>query len=322
MSDYASVVERARKAFASVARLEAELTRAPNNSGIQVNLAAMRKLAERGEQQLLSLSEFQRVEVCNYRLIPQHTQVYSLGAVSNSFLSYQGLFSQIHDALKNGPKSNAVIGKEAQEQSSLELAYTYSGSLGVVLLAQSERDFFEGGLDRSIDTLYQVLEINSRSGVREIAKSLGNAVVKRVHDWSDANVKGGFATDVRWSRSDGRQLGEVIERDRLATIVEIIEATSDEQTREYAATGILVGGDIKSRSFHFVVPNGEDYRGKLSKEFLLSNEMLLGKRYRATISETNKTTYATEKVERHFELRNLNEVPVSDEPSLPMGQEP
>lgn len=317
MSDYASVVDRARKAFASVARLEAELTRAPDNPGLQVNLAAMNKLAHQSQQQLFSISEYQRVEVCNYRLVPQEAQGYSLSAVSNSFLSYQTLFSQIHDALKNGPKMKAVIGKEAQEQSSLELAYTYGGSLGVVLLAQSERDFFSGDLDNSIDALFQVLDIDSRSSVRDIAKSLGNAVVKRVHDWSEANVNGGFAADVRWSRSDGRQLGELIERKRLATIVEIIEATSDEQTQEFPSTGILVGGDINSRSFHFVVPNGEDYRGKLASEFSLGNEMLLGKRYRATITEKSKTTYATDRIDRQFELKALNEVPPSDEPSLP-----
>lgn len=318
MSDYASVVERARKAFASVARLEAELARAPDNPGLQVNLAAMNKLAQQSQQQLMSISEHQRVEVCNYRLMPQAAAGYSLEAVSNSLLRYQGLFSQIHDALKNGPKSIASIGREAQQQSVLEFAYSYSGSLGVVLLAQSERDFFQGELDNSIDALFQVLDIDSRSSVRDIAKSLGNAVVKRVHDWSEANVKGGFATDVRWNRSDGRQLGEVIERERLANIVQIIEATSDEQTYEYPATGILVGGDINSRSFHFVVPNGEDYRGKLSKEFSLQNEMLLGKRYRAIIAETSTTTYATDRVERKFELKHLSDVPPTEEPSLPV----
>jgi len=312
MSDFASAVERARNAFASVSRIEAALSRDPNDASLQVNLAAMSKLARQSQDQLLSFSGQQHVEVCNYRLLPEATSSYGLPFVSNSLLEYQNLFSQIHDAKRNGPKINAVIGKEALEESLLEFAYSYSGSLGVVLLAQNEKDFFEGRLDDSIDALFQVMDIDSRDAVRDIGKTLGTAVVKRIHDWSAANIKGGFAADVRWNKSDGRQVGEVIERRRMATIVEIIEATSDEHTEEIVAAGILVGGDLGSGSFHFVVPNGEDYRGHLAKEFSHDNDMTLGKRYVARIRETSTTTYATQKVERKRELLGLNPVPVLD----------
>lgn len=316
MSDYASVVERTRKAFASVARLEAELARAPEDANLQVDLAAMNKLAVRSQQQLFALSETNHVEVCNYRLLPESADRYALPFVSQSLLSFQYLFTQIHDAFKNGPKPFATYGHEAFEESTLELAYTYSGSLGVVLLAPSDRDFFSGNLDRSIEALYQVIDIDSRDAVRDVAKSLGNAVVKRVHDWSQANIRGGFAADVRFNRSDGKQLGEVIERRRLENIVSIIQATSDSKTEEKIVTGHLVGGDIQSGAFHFVVPNGEDYRGKLSKDFSRDTEMTLGNRYRARIRETRTVTYSTEKVERKVELVGLIADPIKSPPEI------
>jgi hypothetical protein len=187
--------------------------------------------------------------------------------------------------------------------------YSYSGSLGIVLLAQNEKDFFEGRLDGSIDALFQVMDIDSRDAVRDIGKALGTAVVKRIHDWSAANIKGGFAADVRWNKSDGRQVGEVIERRRMESIVEIIEATSDEHTDEIVEAGILVGGDLGSGSFHFVVPNGEDYRGHLAEEFSHDSDMTLGNRYVARIRETSTTTYSTQRVERKRELLSLNLVP-------------
>jgi len=308
MSDFASAVERARNAFASVARIEAALLRAPEDVSLQVNLAAMSKMARQSQDQLLAFSGERHVEVCNYRLLPEATSSYALPFVSNSLLEYQNLFSQIHDAKRNGPKVNATIGKEAMDESLLEFAYSYSGSLGVVLLAQNEKDFFEGRLDDSIDALFQVLDIDSRDAVRDIGATLGTAVVKRIHDWSAANLKGGFAADVRWNKSDGKQVGEVIERRRMSTIVEIIEATSDQQTDEVQVTGILVGGDLGSGSFHFVVPNGEDYRGHLSKEFSHDTEMTLGNRYVATIRETTTTTYATQKVDRKRELLGLRPI--------------
>lgn len=309
MSEYASVVERARKAFAAVSRLEGALAREPSRRDLQTNLAASMKLAKQTQDQLYRLSESARVEVCNYRLLPEATESYGLPFISQSMLEYQNLFTQIHDAKKNGPKNRAVFGHESIEESMLEFAYSYSGSLGMVFLAKSERDLLSGKLDASIEALYQVLDINSRDTVRDIAKTLGNAVVKRVHDWSNVNVKGGFAADVRWNRSDGRQLGEVIARPRMEKIVEIIEATSEEEKKEISAVGFLIGAHLRSKSFHFVVPNGEDYRGHLAPDFSTDLEMTLGHRYRALIRETKTITYATEKVERKLELLRLTQPP-------------
>ena len=137
------------------------------------------------------IAAINQVEVCQYRMVPIEGASYSLGHVSKSLLEYQNLFSQIYDALKNGTKNKAIIGKEAAQASTLDFAFSYSGSLGVVLLIQSERTFFEGELDKSIEILYQVLDISDADDVRDMSHNLGRAVVKRVHDWSKANVEGG-----------------------------------------------------------------------------------------------------------------------------------
>lgn len=245
MSEYTSAVERARRAFASVSRLEGALAREPDRADLQTNLAASQKLARKSQDQLFRLSEIQHIEVSNYRLLPESAQGYVLPCVAQLLLEYQNLFSQIFDALRNGPKERATLGREALEESSMEFAYSYSGSLGVVLFVPSERGLFSGKLDESIDALFQVLNIDSQSTVRDVARTLGRPVVKRIHDWSDANIKGGFATDVRWNRSDGRQLGEVIERRRMEKIVEIIGATSDQQMEEMSVVGILIGAILE-----------------------------------------------------------------------------
>jgi hypothetical protein len=307
MSEIASVVERTRKAFASVSRLEEAIARAPQDRSLQLNLAAMRKLALQSQEQLFKFSERTHVEVCNYRLVPEETESYALPYISASMLKYQNLFSQIYDAKRNGKKSNAVIGKDAWQESILEFGYSYSGSLGVVLLRQGSRDLLSGTFDDSIDALYQVIDIKDQHDVRDVAQNLGNAVVKRLHEWSSANIEGGFAADVRWTRSDGRQLGEIIERKRMEKIVGIIDATSDEKVEEIEVIGILIGGDLGSGSFHFVVPNAGDYRGHLAPEFSQDTEMLLGKRYRARIREKSIITYSTEKVERERLLISLKE---------------
>jgi hypothetical protein len=305
MSEFASAIERARKAYASIEQIEALLRRAPDDEGLQFSLAGMKKIADDSHDEVLRYSEIQKIEVCNYRLLAESAQIYPVSSVSRSLLEYQELFSQIHDANTKGPKSNLVYGKDVALESELQIAYTYSGSLGVVLLAPSDRGFFEGKLDQSINDLFEVMEVNSRNGVREIAQRLGNAVVKRMHDWSRVNLAGGFAADVRWNRSDGRQLGEVIPRKKMENVVNIIVATSDKKDTYVDVHGVLLGGDLESKTFHFGVIRGEAYRGKLAEEFPPDTDMTLGRRYRARIRETTRTVYALNKTESSHELVSL-----------------
>ncbi|MHA6685361.1 hypothetical protein [Mesorhizobium sp. A556] len=319
MSDYAFVADRARKAFSSVARLERALEKTPGDRGIQTNLLAMRKLADQAQNELLRLAEINKIEVCNYRLVPEPSVSLALPFISRSFLSYQNLFSQIYDAIRNGVlKERAVIGKEAEIESMLEFGYSYSGSLGVVLLAQSERNFFDGNLDKPIEALFQVLDIKDNDTVRDVAHTLGNAVVKRVFDWSEANILGGFSADVRWTRSDGRQLGQMVERRQMEKIVDVIKKTADESSTPLALRGMLVGADLAGRTFHFVVPDGEAYKGPFHKELEVGPEIVVGKMYDVQIVVMEKYFYATERSEKKNLLRKLALVREDPEPPLPM----
>jgi hypothetical protein len=309
MSEIASVVDRTRKAFATVSRLEEAILRAPMDRALQLNLSAMRKMAAQAEQQLMSFSERQHVEICNYRLMPEMAENYALPYVSESMLEYQNLFSQIYDAKKNGKKANAVINREAFQESILEFGYSYSGSLGIVLLRQGSRDLFSGKFDESIDALYDVMDIRDQNDVRDVAENLGLAVVKRIFDWSEANYKGGFAADVRWTRSDGRQLGRVVGRDRMGSIVNIIATTSDEQIEERPVFGLLVGIDLKAGTFHFVVPDGADFRGHLHENFPRDRVIRVGESYVARIIETTVTRYALQRTDHTHILLRLDEPP-------------
>ena len=283
--------------------------REPDSKALRMNLAAKQKLVRQLRSRLLELAQETQIEVCNYRLVQVENRRYGLAYVSESMLTYQNLFTQVHDAKKNGPKAKATFGNEAFEESMLEVGYTYAGSLGVVLLAPVQRDMFQhGALDASIDAFFDVVEIDSRPAVRQIAQSLGNAVIKRVHDWSAANVKGGFDADVRWNRSDGRQLGQIVDRARMERIVGIIEAASDESIEAIPVIGTLVGLDVKTGSFHLVVPNGDDFKGLLGPDFDRAREWPVNRAYAAKILETRTTIYSTEQTRRQHTLLGLSEL--------------
>ncbi|UCI06304.1 hypothetical protein [Mesorhizobium sp. B1-1-8] len=301
----ASAVERARKAFATVSQLEEAVSREPTSRALQINLSAARKFAEQTQARVLELAEQDHVEVCNYRLLPAKAVGYALASVSSSLLGYQNLFSQIHDAIRNGPKLKAVIGAEAMEESLLEFGYSYSGSLGVVLFVPSEKTLLDGTLDASIDALFQVVDLSDQHDVRDIARTLGTPVLKRVYDWSESNAKGGFSADLKWRRSDGRQLGELITLDRMQRMVEVIGRTSDVETINHRVTGVLVGLDVKSGRFRLTVPDGEDFVGMLGDNFPRMLMFTVNRPYDAHIVESRTTRYATETVERKFALVTL-----------------
>jgi hypothetical protein len=84
MSEIASAVERTRKAFASVSRLEEALARAPGDRSLQLNLSAMHKLAMQSQDQLFEFSKLVHVEVCNYRLVPEGTDSYVQKRISSN----------------------------------------------------------------------------------------------------------------------------------------------------------------------------------------------------------------------------------------------
>ncbi len=313
MSDYAFVAEKARKAFDAVAKLEAAIERSPEDRVLQVNLAATRRYAEQTRTEMEQLAAFKRMEVCQYRLISERSNGYSLEHVAKSLLSYQQLFSQIYDAVNNGKKSRVGVGREAEIASALEFGFTFSGSLGVMLLARGERDSIAGRLDAPIEALYQVLEIKNRDDVRDMAQRLGRAVIKRVHDWSAANVKGGFSADISWRRSDGRQLGQMVHSGQMERIVEYIDAATDEKTLSVSIKGTLVGADLVSRTFHIKPLAGESRTGQISQGIIFEDGLILNRLYQAEITVTEAYYYATE---QKTQINVLNQLtPIDMQPT-------
>jgi hypothetical protein len=308
MLAYVSAVDRARRAFASVARLEDALARDPESASLQINLAAQVKLARQAEEQLFKLAELSHVEVCNYRLLPATGDTYALAHVSRSMLEFQNLFSQLYDSLKHGIKQRAVIGIEATRESRLEFGYSYSGSLGIVLLAPSDRTFFDAQLDSTIESLFSILEISNQDDVRNVARRFGRPVVKRMHDWFKSNLDGGFAADVQWKKSNGRHLGQIVEQSRMSRILETIVTTSDVVHLEDLVMGMLVGINMQTGTFQLIGEDGENYRGRLHESFNRAREVSVPRRYEASIVEIRITRYDVEEPDRELQLKNLLQI--------------
>lgn len=277
----------------------------PQDAAFEINLRAKQRLAERFQEELFSIASDQHIDVCRYRLIPNTEEVYDLIPVARSLERFQELFSLTYDALSRRPRPGARIGAVLAGETALEFGYSYSGSLGIVLVAKGSRGLFFGKFDSAIETINDVLRVNSRTEILEFARTLGTSVIKRAYDWSLENFKGDFSVDLTWRQSSGRYVGGVIDRSQIARNVDLIGLTSEEEISTIEVLGILVGIDIKTRSFHFVVPDGESYRGQLGPEFPTVGTIEVGQRYRAQIAVRTTTRFATDSEERRFTLLSL-----------------
>ena len=118
--------------------------------------------------------------------------------------------------------------------------------------------------------------------------------MKRVYDWSKANLDGGFSADVQWKRSDGRIMAQLVGKERMTRIVDVIDATADETTDTHSVRGMLVAVSLPARSFHITVPDGESYSGHFHEDFIEPLQMTVGRVYDAQIEVIDTYQYATE----------------------------
>ena len=290
-----------------MAALEKALARDPDDYALQKDLRSISRLAERFEQQFLELAKQSQIDVCRYRIIPG-TNNYSLRNVTESLSDFQGIITAIYDAKVTGTKkTRASYSNETHAQSALQFGYTYGGSLGVVLMLESERDMFSGKFDDVVETFQQVLEVSDEHDVRDISRVLGQAVMGRVYQWAAANSAADYSLDIQWKRSDGVEIGEYIEAQKLKKIMDIILLTKEPSSEPIEVSGILVGIDVKKKagSFHLVVPEGESFAGVLSDSFDRAAHWEVNTRYTARMTKRTVVHFATERTDVSFLLEGL-----------------
>jgi hypothetical protein len=305
MSDYVSILEKTRQAFAAVARLEQALLRLPGDPALEMNFRSRKRLAERYQDELFQAAQIEHIDICQYRLIPNTRERYPISNVSKALENFQDLFALVYAALEEGAKDTAHLSRAMRFQTELEFGYSYPGSLGIVLMIPSERDFFSTKFDVSIQAIEQLLTISNTDEVLDLARKLGRAIVNKAYSWSVDNYGADFSVDLVWRKSDGTLSGRHIDRLQMAKLADIIGVTSEETKTPFVERGVLVGIDLPTRWFHFVVPDGDSFKGVLGPDFPTVGTIEVNRRYQAYLVERAITQFATEHTQRRYELERL-----------------
>lgn len=300
-----SLLEGLRSAFARVSEVEAVIAAHPDDRHVMISLESVKRDAQQLEAEWIEQCRVRQIEVCRYKLLAPLNKAYSASAFAKSLLEFQELFSQIFDAKKNGLKRRARVSGETITETTFGFAYTFPGSLGVVLTMQDDIGLLGGKFEDAVKAFNDITSIDDESAVRDAATILGDAVIKKIYDWSSANYHAGFSVDITWVGAGGERSGKLIDRISLGRIVDLIDETKDTERRKFRTIGTLVMIDVIKKRFRFVVPDGDDYAGTVSDKFDLSRQWAVNKTYVAEIGVEAITRYATLRTEQNYQLETL-----------------
>ncbi len=306
MSDIGFYVSRARQAYSRVSAISEELAKNPSDMALRASLASAERLAARADIDALDMSREKHIDVVRYRLIERTRHDFRVNDVTQSLLAFQDLLSHTYLALTAGPRTRAGLTVDARDKTTLNFGWTFPGSLGVVLLAPSEHRLFEGRFDDTVAAMRDLVNSRDRDEVKDAGKVLGPAVVYKAFDWAKANTKGDFDLDLQWRLSEDRMVGGVIEKRTFEHFVDAVVTTNDVDTAPISTRGVLVGINSRTKSFHFVEPEGESYRGKLDDAFPSQHEWAINHAYDAEIVAQTTLEYATNEERTIYRLKNLN----------------
>ena len=300
------MLERLRRAQEALSQAERAAADFPNDRYVQANLLSLRTDVAELVEQWETEARIQQREIVRYRLVPLHAAEYAIRSVSTSLLDFQELFSQVFDALKNGAKQRARLATDVLQETCFNFAFSYPGSLGVAMsIDAATPGLFEGKFDAAIQAFMQILEVRDEDELRDLAKTLGVAVVKKTFDWSKANLVASYSVDLSWITAKGHRFGGMIDVARFRHLVKVIERTSDTETSTIVLGGLLTGFDGQVRRFRFVGDDDRVYVGTLSESFPAKAVWRVNAAYEATIEKDEALSYATQETKTDYRLKHL-----------------
>jgi hypothetical protein len=306
--DYGFFLKRAREAAGLVSQFEARLAKNPDDMSIRVNLASALHLSERAERELYDVAATEQIDVVRYRLVRHVSDDFLVQGVSRSLEAFQEAVSYVFDALKGQPRVKAGMTKQAKKESELLFGWSFAGSLGVVLLAPSERGLFFTRFDDVVQTINQIFDISDSFELRDAARKLGPAAVKKLYDWAETNHESGYDLDLRWTNSNRIESGRYLEARSFGRLADLISLTSDIVEDTLHVTGTLVGFDSVFKTFHFVEPGGNSYKGQLDNTFQTHQGWTVNRTYEAIIHSDITTRYSTGEETIKYRLGSLKSV--------------
>jgi hypothetical protein len=285
MSRLADLQTDLQNAAAAVAHAERTLA---THSNVPSVLATLRTIQHRRaslEEQFIAAADELGLDACGYR-IELEGRAASISGLTSVLGVFQKIFTTVYDALEHGSKKKtAKASIESIDATALGFAYTFPGSVGVMMTLANDRFLFESKLDAAMDKTFNLIRAKEREELELLTDQVGVPAVRLVHQWAEENVKAGFGADIVWRRDDVVK-GEVrVQLPEIAKKAEIIKLMSAKET--VIITGELL--DVAVSDHTFRMQTGDKIiHGTFDKVISSQHPVKVPKTYKATMNVTPK----------------------------------
>lgn len=305
MNDLAAIRQKLELTNEAMARLNRMLLDAPESSGLIANMNTLKITHYKLETEFEAAAKRLGVEICSYRLFPEGTERQSVVGIGKALLNFQSLFSLVYSAVKT---EEPGAGKSSLNETLMDFAYTFPGSVGVALTIPSQADLFGNYFHEAINVLTQMAKAQSANELKVFSQRVGLEPVKAMYKWADDLVEAGFGADIQWKGPRESYPRLFIQKQELTSLKAIMRATSDEHHAEFTKTGILQGVDMPNHSFHFEYKDEKgkkrDVHGKFTDAISPSKPVKVPLKYKVSLRKSTRVFYSTDEEEtRHLLLR-------------------
>ncbi len=303
MSILLDILQKLQSTQDAIRKTKELVVRHPGDYGLLANLETLEIRARSLEEAFLSEADVEHLDVCTYRMFAQDERGYPILTVGSALSDLQRWFSTVYDGLKNGPKHRAKLSPETVQQSTLNFAFAYTGSVGVAMAIPSERLLFDNDLQRAMQKTIEMAKSQSSDQIRHFAKEVGVASIRAMYRWVADHIISGAAVEIKWLRNRTEIVSALFETYHLSNLGRAIEETSAETEEIVKVVGDLVGVDIQKHTFHLAFEEADEIRGTMAESIGIEYTVELPKRYLALLRKRSFVNFATdEEVIRYYLL--------------------
>lgn len=303
MSRLEDLQKELQRTSAAVVHAERTLAANPKVPSVLATLQTIQKRQQNLEEQFIAAAAAEGMDVCGYRIELENKPA-TISGLTAVLSAFQKVFTSVYDALERGPKLTAKVGAEVIAATELGFAYTFPGSVGVMMTLPNDRLLIGGTkLDEAMGQTLELLSSRDKLKIEAMTEIVGLPAARLAFQWATENEKAGFGADIKWLRND------LVKRELHLQMQEIVEVGSSIRQamarEEVIATGELVDVSISEHTFKMQLRD-RFIQGSFRDAINAEHPAQLPKTYRATLNVMQKIVVDDDKEEITYFLVRLD----------------
>jgi hypothetical protein len=281
MSRLAELQRDIQDATVAVARAERTVAAHPDMPSVAATLRTIQKRRENLEGQFLAVTYEMGFDVCSYRIELPDDHRATIAGLTASLGSFQRIFTNVYNGIVKGIKKNSKVAADVIEATSLGFAYSFPGSVGVMMTIENERLLLdESNLDLAMKKTLELMSYSNAAEIQAAAEEVGLPAIRQVHQWASENAKSGYGVDVSWLRGDLVKNHIRIQAPQIQRLEAAIKvATARERV---ILSGDILDVSIPEKTFRMAVDD-RTIEGGFDEAISRAHPVQMPGRYRATL---------------------------------------